>query len=317
MQSRVRDPQLRAAPPPNSVLKTRGTRLAEGSVKVKRMTGPKQHDEYDRGFAEDLSALAAFAAPRRTLLQWGLSVSVLPLVGCGAASGSNLETAAAGQGGVASSTARDVDACAMIPEETSGPFPGDGTNGANALVVAGIVRSDIRASVAGATGVAEGVPLTLTLTMVDTTKGRAPIAGHAVYIWHCDRDGNYSMYSQAVVDQNYLRGIQQTDANGQVTFTTTFPGCYSGRWPHIHFEVYPSLAKATSGADAVATSQLALPADVCSEVYATAGYEASVANFANMTLATDNVFSDGATLETPATTGDVHTGFVATLSVGL
>jgi protocatechuate 3,4-dioxygenase beta subunit len=41
-----------------------------------------------------------------------------------------------------------------------------------------------------------------------------------------------------VTTESYLRGVQVTDSNGQVTFTTIYPACYSGRWPHIHFEVF-------------------------------------------------------------------------------
>jgi protocatechuate 3,4-dioxygenase beta subunit len=45
------------------------------------------------------------------------------------------------------------------------------------------------------------------------------MAGAAVYIWHCNRDGNYSLYSQAVTTENYLRGVQAADSNGVVTVT--------------------------------------------------------------------------------------------------
>jgi len=279
------------------------------------------HDnhDHDRGLAHDLTVLADFAARRRALLKWGLGLGALPLLAC---AGTNLDPAAGAttpsQAGADSGTETGSDgSCAQIPQETAGPFPGDGTNGANALSLSGIVRSDIRSSVAGASGVANGVVLTVTLTIVDSANACAPLAGRAVYIWHCDQGGNYSMYSAAVASENYLRGVQETDENGQVTFTTVFPGCYSGRWPHIHFEVYPSLAKATAGGNAVATSQLALPEDSCVEVYATDGYEASVSNLANITLQTDNVFSDGATLETPTTTGSADAGFLAELTVSV
>ena len=53
------------------------------------------------------------------------------------------------------------------------------------------------------------------------------------------------MYSQGVENENYLRGVQAAGGDGIVTFTSVFPACYSGRWPHIHFEVYPSLDAAT------------------------------------------------------------------------
>ena len=99
-------------------------------------------------------------------------------------------------------------------------------------------------------------------------------------MWHCDRDGAYSLYSNGVTTENYLRGVQAADSNGVVTFTSIFPACYSGRWPHIHFEVYPSLAKATDQANKIATSQIALPKDACDTVYATDGYSQSVTNLA-------------------------------------
>lgn len=270
------------------------------------------HD-HDRGFAHDLSVLADHAARRRAVLKWGLGLSAMPLLACaGSALNDGSVDGVAGAGNDGTGT---DDSCSQIPEETAGPYPGDGTNGANALALTGIVRSDIRASVAGASGVAEGVALTVTLTVVNAQNGCEPLAGYAVYLWHCDRAGNYSMYSSAVANENYLRGVQETDENGQATFTTIFPGCYSGRWPHIHFEVYPSLAVATSGNNKVATSQLALPEDSCVDVYATDGYEASVNNLAAITLDSDNVFSDGAELQTPSISGSADAGFSAQLRV--
>ncbi len=270
------------------------------------------------GLGYDLSVLADFAARRRALLKWGLGLGALPLLAC---AGSDLDstdmTASDGAAGAGTGSNDPTDgSCATtVPEETAGPYPGDGSNGANALALSGIVRSDITTSIAGATGVAEGVPFTVTLTIVDGSKACAPLAGYAVYIWHCDRGGNYSMYSAAAASENYLRGVQETDANGTVTFTTIFPACYSGRWPHIHFEVYPSLDLASSGANTLATSQLALPKANCDEVFATDGYEASVTNLKQISLASDMVFADGADLETPSVTGSAEAGFVAKLSV--
>ena len=143
----------------------------------------------------------------------------------------------------------------------------------------GIVRADIRSSFGSSTTTAQGVPLSVSLTVRDAATGAAR-AGAAVYIWHCDREGNYSMYSANAKSENYLRGVQTTDANGTVTFTSIFPACYTGRWPHIHFEVYGSVADATSSGPIVKTSQIALPAEACTAVYATDGYSASVRNLA-------------------------------------
>jgi protocatechuate 3,4-dioxygenase beta subunit len=183
--------------------------------------------------------------------------------------------------------------------------------------MSGIVRSDVRSSFNGASGVAAGIPLTVTLNLVSTNASCASLAGYAIYIWHCNQAGLYSLYSSGVTGENYLRGVQATDSNGQVTFTTIFPACYSGRWPHIHVEIYPSLATATSVANVSKITQIAMTEAACNEVFATSGYSASVANLKQISLASDNVFSDGATLETPTITGNVTSGYALTLTVGI
>lgn len=93
-----------------------------------------------------------------------------------------------------------------------------------------------------------------------------------------------------------------------MTFTTIFPACYDGCWPHIHFEVYPSLAKATNSSK-VATSQMALTEETNQAVYATAGYEQSVSNLSRVSLDFDNVFNDGYDLQLPRITGDPAEGY--------
>ena len=124
------------------------------------------------------------------------------------------------------------------------------------------------------------------------------------------------MYSENVADENFLRGVQEADDAGALEFTSIFPGAYEGRWPHIHFEVYPTLGDATSASNRLRTSQIALPEDVCREVYDTAdGYDASVANLERTSLATDLVFADGYSLQMAKVTGSVDQGFVATLNV--
>ena len=204
-----------------------------------------------------------------------------------------------------------------IPQETNGPYPADGTNGVDVLNQSGIVRSDIRSSLDGG-ATAEGVPLTFTFTLSDLANGNAAYAGAAVYVWHCDADGLYSMYSDAVIDETYLRGIQVADAQGRVTFTTIVPGCYSGRWTHIHFEVYPDAASATNVSNQIATSQVAFPQDMLDAVYALDTYPGSARNLAQIgSLSNDNVFSDGWDLEMGTFTGDTSTGYVGTLAVAI
>jgi protocatechuate 3,4-dioxygenase beta subunit len=182
------------------------------------------------------------------------------------------------------------------------------------LSESGIVRSDIRSSFGTSTTTADGVKSTISLSLVDANGG-APLPGAAVYLWHCDAEGRYSLYSQGVTNENYLRGVQATDANGNVTFTSIFPAAYSGRWPHIHYEVYASVDDATGGGALLATSQIALPEVTCSLVYATDGYSKSVQNLAQTSLATDNVFSDGWDQELGVITGDLTSGLTVSLGV--
>ncbi len=271
-------------------------------------------DSHDRGLAHDLERMKRGMARRQFVRLTG-GVSLAALFGCGDDMlGSD---GAGGDGGEGAGTTTSAGACSAIPEETAGPYPGDGSNGPNALALTGIVRSDIRSSIAGASGVAAGVALTVKLVVVDSSAGCTPLAGHAVYLWHCDREGNYSMYSAAIADENYLRGVQETDEEGVVTFTTVFPGCYDGRWPHIHFEVYAALDDATDADNKVATSQLAFPEDTCADVYETSGYEASVENLAGVSLEDDNVFGDGSSLQVASITGNATDGYVATLTVAV
>ena len=204
-----------------------------------------------------------------------------------------------------------------IPDETAGPYPGDGSNGPDVLDQSGIVRSDITSSFGEADGVAEGVPMELELTILDLADGGVPFAGVAVYVWHCTRDGKYSMYSEGITEENYLRGVQIADDDGVVRFTSIFPACYSGRWPHIHFEVYPDQESITDSSNAISTSQVALPEDICDEVYATEGYEQSVQNLSAVTLDSDMVFSDGADSQLATVTGDADSGYTVALKVGV
>jgi protocatechuate 3,4-dioxygenase beta subunit len=211
-------------------------------------------------------------------------------------------------------------ACNLIPSETAGPYPGDGTNGPNALTQSGIVRSDIRSSFGtSGTGVAPGTQLSITLQFLSTIASCGAIEGLAVYLWHCNASGGYSMYSSGVTTQNYLRGVQATDAMGRVSFTSIFPGCYSGRWPHVHFEVFASLQDATTGNNAGRISQLALPEAASRQVYAqTALYPNSTNNLNQITLQSDNVFgNDAGVLQLATVSGDNASGYNAFLEVGL
>ena len=284
-------------------------------------SAPHSGDEHDDfgGLQRDLPA---FLGRRRALQLLGGASLVGLLAACGSSSDSSSgssstassSTTAAGSGSGSSTAAAGVTASAgtEIPDETQGPYPADGSNGPNVLGTDGIVRADITSSVGDLSGTADGVPLKVQLTVVDHSTG-SPVSGAAVYAWHCTAEGRYSVYE--VTDQNYLRGVQAADSSGRLTFTTIFPGCYSGRWPHIHFEVYGSLDEATAGTASIKTSQLALPESDCSAVYADSRYGNSSGNLGQLSLDTDNVFRDGWTEQLATMAGSVADGYTASLLV--
>jgi len=271
-------------------------------------------EETDRGLVYDLSTLL----DRRHVLKLAgfttISAGLMSIVGCAPGTSSSASSSTAPSTATAAASA--AASFAVIPEETAGPFPGDGSNGPNVLAQSGIVRQDIRSSFGSSTTTAKGVPLTIKLTIQDVANNCAPMTAAAVYVWHCDQAGNYSLYSQAASAENYLRGVQATDGSGVVTFQSIFPACYYGRWPHIHFEVYSNLESATNEANKIATSQIALPKGACDLVYATDGYAQSVTNLGQVSLASDNVFGDdGGIHELGTVAGSVADGMTVSLIV--
>jgi protocatechuate 3,4-dioxygenase beta subunit len=272
---------------------------------------PRPDEELvDQGLGFDVATLLS----RRTLLGlFGLGAATVGLAAC--TGGPTDSASSASSSGTASSPGSTAG---EIPDETAGPYPGDGSNGPDVLEQSGIVRSDIRSSFGDSSGTAEGVPMTLELTVTDLADGGVPFEGAAVYVWHCSREAGYSLYSRGLEDQNYLRGVQIADADGRVRFTSIFPACYQGRWPHIHFEVYPDQAGITDASNVVATSQVALPQDVCEQVYAEAGYADSVANLARVSIDSDTVFGDdGGVRQLGTVTGDVTSSFAVSLAVAV
>lgn len=189
-----------------------------------------------------------------------------------------------------SDTATSGD-CTISPTETKGPFP--------ILTPAQLVRASI-------IGNRTGVALLMTLTIQDKSNGCTPLPGILVDVWHCDKDGNYSQYGGTSLQQSdytsetFLRGRQTTDANGNVSFISIFPGWYNGRAPHIHLEVL------TSSGTSLLVSQIAFPKSTCDIVYATNGYNGP----ANQLNETDNVFSDSLKLNmADSLTGNVTDGY--------
>jgi protocatechuate 3,4-dioxygenase beta subunit len=221
----------------------------------------------------------------------GLGGAAISL-GCGSDS-SITPTATTGTTTTGGSTASG--ACAVTPTETLGPYPS----------LTNFVRSDIREG-------KSGLPLALTITIVNTNNSCSPVANAAVDIWQCDAQGNYSEYSQPGYNgtgQTFLRGIQTTDAGGRVTFTTVFPGWYQGRATHIHVEVKVNNS-------VVKVTQIAFEETVIAAVYATGVYAAKGRN--PTSNASDMVFADSLSSETATITGgDATSGYSAAFTVGV
>ena len=277
-------------------------------------------DEDHRGLVYDIRTLVD---RRRALgIFGGIGLTSL-LAACAApesqapASATTPSTSSPSPSASASATAGGSDPLSEVPDETGGPYPGDGSNGVNVLDDSGIVRSDIRSSFGSSAVVAEGVPLTIELTVRDAATGGA-LVGAGDYLRHCDRDGNYSLYTGGLDEVNYLRGVQATDEMGTVRFTSIYPACYSGRWPHIHFEVYSDVDNAVASGPIVKTSQIALPEEVNTVVYATSGYEQSVRNVSQTSLTRDMVFGDdGGIHQIASMSGSVASGYTAALTIGV
>lgn len=212
-----------------------------------------------------------------------------------AACGSNSPTSPTTSTSTANSgTPPGSPACVSTPTETLGPFPN----------LAVPVRSDVRED-------RTGLPLTLTITVVNVNAICAPLINATVEIWQCDAQGNYSEYSQPGFDgrtRTFLRGLQTTDLTGKVTFTTIYPGWYAGRATHIHVDVHIN-------GNPVKTSQIAFPEDVNSAVYATGVYAAHGQNPTKN--ANDMVFSDGVSSELATVSGNTSAGYTATFTVGV
>lgn len=220
---------------------------------------------------------------RRELISLLGFASAAPAFGCGGSTASPTSP-----GGATSSSSNA--SCAVTPTETIGPYPSHES----------LIRSDIREG-------KSGTPLTLTITVVSSSSNCAPIAGANVGVWQCDATGNYSEYGTQTT-QTYLRGIQTTDANGQATFTTIYPGWYQGRATHIHVEV-------VRNGSSVKVTQIAFPESTNAAVYATGAYASRGSNPTANTA--DDIFRDSISSEVASVSGNSASALAATFTVAI
>jgi len=249
---------------------------------------------------------------RREVLALFGAAGITLLVGCGpqqSGSGATTQaptTGAAAQAPTAAAAAAQapttaaaaaVPACVVRPEVTEGPY----------YVNENLVRSDIRSD-PNTGAVKDGTPLVLTFNVSQVaSSGCTPLAGATVDVWHCDAAGIYSDVSDPSFNtkgQQFLRGSQVTDANGVATFTTIYPGWYSGRAVHIHFKVHPD-------SSSVFTSQLFFDDALSDQVFTQPPYASKGQR--NTLNSNDGIYKD-ALLLTVTKTGQ---GYAATFDIGM
>ena len=186
----------------------------------------------------------------------------------------------------------DPNVCTTSPRETAGPFP--------IKTPAQLVRENI-------IGDRSGVPLMITFTIQNTNDNCNPIEGALVDIWHCDAQGNYSEYNGQLegdfTNENFLRGRQTTDANGNASFISIFPGWYPGRTPHIHVEVL------SSSGDSLLVTQVSWLEDISNTVYATQGYSGN----ADTNNSNDGIVSNANLAD--SLTGNTTDGYVLSKNI--
>ena len=206
--------------------------------------------------------------------------------GCGSDSPTSPSTTTTTTTGGTSSAA-----CAVTPTETVGPFPS----------LSDMFRSDVREGKAGTL-------LTLTFKVVNVNASCAVVPNANVEIWHVDASGNYSEYGTQTA-ATFLRGIQTTNANGEVTFTTIYPGWYQGRATHIHVEV-------TMNGRSVKATQIAFPETINNAVHSQGAY-ATGRGLNPMSNASDGIFADSLASELITPTGNVTSGYSASVQIGI
>ncbi|MGH9845895.1 MAG: hypothetical protein ACREEM_44890 [Blastocatellia bacterium] len=196
--------------------------------------------------------------------------------------------------------------CVTRPALTEGPF----------FVDELLNRSDIRADPSNST-VKAGTPLKIKFN-VGKVSGSActALAGAFVDLWHCDASGGYSDVSGQGnpnnIGQKFLRGYQITDSNGAVEFTTIYPGWYSGRTVHLHYQVR-LFAGATRTYQFI--SQLVFDDALTDQVFTQAPY--NTRGTRNTRNNNDNIAQSGGSAILLSLASDGAGGYATSYTVGL
>lgn len=227
---------------------------------------------------------------REVLGLLGTTGAAMTAIHCGGESPTSPSTLGGTTAATTTTTTGTATGCAVTPSETIGPYPS----------LVDLFRSDIREGKSGTT-------LTLKLKVVNANSACGLVPDANVEIWHVDAAGNYSQYGSQT-GQTYLRGIQTTDANGEVTFTTIYPGWYQGRATHIHIEV-------TIGGVSRKVTQIAFPESINNAVHGSGAYASRGTN--PLSNRADGIFADSLDSELVTPTGDPTNGYTASFTIGI
>lgn len=224
------------------------------------------------------------------------------------------------------STTSSSGTCVESTNVTRGPYFVDNQSDANIpnddVDHAITERSDIRSDTKGSSGTESGLPLYLTINVSSYSSGTCtPIANAQVHIWHCNAQGVYSDVQAGSNDngadltgENFLRGYQTSDTNGKVSFTTIYPGWYSGRTVHIHVKV--RIFDSSGNVTTEATTQLFFDDTVSDSVYS-ANSDYSRSGTRDVLNSSDSIYGEESPALLVSLTGSSQTSFAGTISIGI
>ncbi|WP_034386822.1 intradiol ring-cleavage dioxygenase [Deinococcus sp. YIM 77859] len=251
----------------------------------------------------DDAMVGTLLSRRRALALLGLGGGALATTGLMGCNGT-----AAGSGTGTGGTGTALPSCVVRPALTEGPY----------FVDTKLQRSDIRSDTGTGT-IQLGVPLSLTFQITRVGSGGCtPLGGVMVDLWQCNALGVYSGVSgngqPSTVGQDFLRGYQLTDARGEATFTTIYPGWYPGRTPHLHFKLRVLSA---SGSTQEFTSQLFFEDALSDTIYRTVSPYATKGANRSVRNANDNIYQNGGSQLLLTLSGDAASGYRSTIDIGM
>jgi protocatechuate 3,4-dioxygenase beta subunit len=212
-----------------------------------------------------------------------------------------------------------IDGLVYSAITTPGPFPGTVSDYINSQDILNAAKAGQPGMTSNNNNVLNGVKYQLRLNFynVDSNLNATPLNNAEIYIWHCDAAGVYSAASDfSTTGQKWLRGVQQVDSKGSVTFNTIVPGWYIGRVPHIHIRVHLNSANSETY---VMTTQLFVPETVIYSINKLAPYNANTQRLTDKSQ--DDVYTGvSADLRDKmylVFNGDEKTGYTTTYNIGI